>query len=107
MGELPCFQNFWLCNACRSEKSASTSLDARISVGVLGWTLTPPRRPGPLVSTLHKLVSTHWPKTAQKEFLAAGGAGDPHTKLFFFPVVSAATCTDSHLEVDQSFGLGP
>ncbi|MQL70660.1 hypothetical protein Taro_002962, partial [Colocasia esculenta] len=36
-----------------------------------------------------------------EEFLAAGGAGDPHTKPFFFPVVSAATCTDSHLEVDQ------
>ncbi|MQL81933.1 hypothetical protein Taro_014389 [Colocasia esculenta] len=38
-----------------------------------------------------------------EEFLAAGEAGDPHTKPFFFPVVSAATCTDHHLEVDQSF----
>ncbi|MQL67813.1 hypothetical protein Taro_000145 [Colocasia esculenta] len=37
-----------------------------------------------------------------EEFLAAGEAGDPHTKPFFFPVASAATCTDSHLEVDQS-----
>ncbi|MQM09965.1 hypothetical protein Taro_042850 [Colocasia esculenta] len=37
-----------------------------------------------------------------EEFLAAGEAGDPHTKPFFFPVVSAATCTDNHLEVDQS-----
>ncbi|MQL95159.1 hypothetical protein Taro_027830 [Colocasia esculenta] len=37
-----------------------------------------------------------------EEFLAAGEAGDPHTKSFFFPVVSAATCTDHHLEVDQS-----
>ncbi|MQL87612.1 hypothetical protein Taro_020145, partial [Colocasia esculenta] len=46
MGELPCFWNFGLCNACRSEKSASTSLDARISVGVHGWTLTPPQRLG-------------------------------------------------------------
>ncbi|MQL91647.1 hypothetical protein Taro_024263, partial [Colocasia esculenta] len=36
-----------------------------------------------------------------EEFLAAGEAGDPHTKPFFFPVVSAATCTDNHLEVDQ------
>ncbi|MQL96712.1 hypothetical protein Taro_029391 [Colocasia esculenta] len=36
-----------------------------------------------------------------EEFLAAGEAGDPHTKPFFFPVVSAATCTDSFLEVDQ------
>ncbi|MQL93288.1 hypothetical protein Taro_025932 [Colocasia esculenta] len=37
-----------------------------------------------------------------EEFLAAGESGDPHTKPFFFPVVSTATCTDSHLEVDQS-----
>ncbi|MQL89483.1 hypothetical protein Taro_022055, partial [Colocasia esculenta] len=31
-----------------------------------------------------------------------------HTKPFFFPVASAATCTDSHLEVDQrsSWRLG-
>ncbi|MQL70431.1 hypothetical protein Taro_002729, partial [Colocasia esculenta] len=36
-----------------------------------------------------------------EEFLATGEAGDPHTKPFFFPVVSAATCTDHHLEVDQ------
>ncbi|MQL92380.1 hypothetical protein Taro_024996 [Colocasia esculenta] len=36
-----------------------------------------------------------------EEFLAAEEAGDPHTKPFFFPVVSVATCTDSHLEVDQ------
>ncbi|MQM05010.1 hypothetical protein Taro_037817 [Colocasia esculenta] len=44
MGELPWFRNFWLCNACRSEKLASISLDAGISVGVHGWTLTPHRR---------------------------------------------------------------
>ncbi|MQM05660.1 hypothetical protein Taro_038476 [Colocasia esculenta] len=36
-----------------------------------------------------------------EEFLATGEAGDPHTKPFFFPVVSAATCTDYHLEVNQ------
>ncbi|MQL85764.1 hypothetical protein Taro_018296 [Colocasia esculenta] len=36
-----------------------------------------------------------------EEFLVAGEAGDPHTKPFFFPIVSTATCTDSHLEVDQ------
>ncbi|MQL68291.1 hypothetical protein Taro_000575, partial [Colocasia esculenta] len=36
-----------------------------------------------------------------EESLEAGGVGDRHTKPFFFPVVSAATCTDSHLEVDQ------
>ncbi|MQM13411.1 hypothetical protein Taro_046336 [Colocasia esculenta] len=35
------------------------------------------------------------------EFLAAGGAGDPHTKPFFFPFSSAATCTNRPLEVDQ------
>ncbi|MQL85879.1 hypothetical protein Taro_018411 [Colocasia esculenta] len=36
-----------------------------------------------------------------EEFLATGEAGDPHTKPFFFLVVSAETCTDSYLEVDQ------
>ncbi|MQL99960.1 hypothetical protein Taro_032691 [Colocasia esculenta] len=36
-----------------------------------------------------------------EEFLAAGEAGDPYTKPFFFPVVSAATCADHYLEVDQ------
>ncbi|MQM20913.1 hypothetical protein Taro_053943 [Colocasia esculenta] len=36
-----------------------------------------------------------------EEFLAAGEAGDPHTKPFFFPVVSTATYINSHLEVDQ------
>ncbi|MQL94411.1 hypothetical protein Taro_027071, partial [Colocasia esculenta] len=40
-----------------------------------------------------------------EEFLATGEAGDPHTKPFFFPVVSAATCTDHHLEVDQRFHM--
>ncbi|MQM21605.1 hypothetical protein Taro_054648 [Colocasia esculenta] len=35
-----------LCCACRPEKLASTSLDARISVGVHVWTLTPDKRPG-------------------------------------------------------------
>ncbi|MQL89090.1 hypothetical protein Taro_021669, partial [Colocasia esculenta] len=35
------------------------------------------------------------------EFLATGEAGDPHNKPFFFPVVSAATCTNHHLDVDQ------
>ncbi|MQL67804.1 hypothetical protein Taro_000070 [Colocasia esculenta] len=37
-----------------------------------------------------------------KEFLAAGRAGDPHTKPFFFPFSSAATYTNHPLEVDQS-----
>ncbi|MQL89095.1 hypothetical protein Taro_021666 [Colocasia esculenta] len=41
-----------------------------------------------------------------EEFLATGEAGDPHTKPLFFPVVSAATCTDHHLEVDQRWLTG-
>ncbi|MQL75929.1 hypothetical protein Taro_008303 [Colocasia esculenta] len=40
-----------------------------------------------------------------EEFLAAGEQEIAHTKPFFFLVASAATCTDSHLEVDQSFHL--
>ncbi|MQL87462.1 hypothetical protein Taro_020005 [Colocasia esculenta] len=36
-----------------------------------------------------------------EEFLVAGEQEIIHTKPFFFPVVSAATCTDHHLEVDQ------
>ncbi|MQL99936.1 hypothetical protein Taro_032667 [Colocasia esculenta] len=36
-----------------------------------------------------------------KKFLVAGEQEIIHTKRFFFPVVSAATCTDHHLEVDQ------
>ncbi|MQM07894.1 hypothetical protein Taro_040743, partial [Colocasia esculenta] len=47
------------------------------------------------------LVSTPPDLGRVEEFLATGEAGDPHTKPFFFPVVSAATCTDHHLEVDQ------
>ncbi|MQL89418.1 hypothetical protein Taro_021998 [Colocasia esculenta] len=35
------------------------------------------------------------------EFFAAGEQEITDTKPFFFPVASAATCTDSHLEVDQ------
>ncbi|MQL97461.1 hypothetical protein Taro_030155 [Colocasia esculenta] len=38
-----------------------------------------------------------------EEFLAAGEHEIAHTKPFFFPVASAATCTDCHLEVDQRF----
>ncbi|MQL82558.1 hypothetical protein Taro_015042, partial [Colocasia esculenta] len=36
-----------------------------------------------------------------REFLAAGEQEIVHTKLFFFTVASVATCTDSHLGVDQ------
>ncbi|MQL96369.1 hypothetical protein Taro_029041, partial [Colocasia esculenta] len=35
------------------------------------------------------------------EFLVAGEQEIAHTKLFFFPVLSAATCIDNHLGVDQ------
>ncbi|MQM09961.1 hypothetical protein Taro_042847, partial [Colocasia esculenta] len=42
-----------------------------------------------------------WDWGRVEEFLATGEAGDPHTKPFFFPVVSAAICIDHHLEVDQ------
>ncbi|MQL69216.1 hypothetical protein Taro_001514 [Colocasia esculenta] len=37
----------------------------------------------------------------EEEFMAAGEQEIAHTKSFFFPIASAATCTDSHLEVDQ------
>ncbi|MQL69516.1 hypothetical protein Taro_001817 [Colocasia esculenta] len=40
-----------------------------------------------------------------EEFLAAGEQKIAHTKPFFFPVASAATCTDNHLEVDQKCNL--
>ncbi|MQL78178.1 hypothetical protein Taro_010594 [Colocasia esculenta] len=43
---LPCFRSLQLCCACRPERLASISLDARISIGVQVWTLTPPQRPG-------------------------------------------------------------
>ncbi|MQL67930.1 hypothetical protein Taro_000202 [Colocasia esculenta] len=35
------------------------------------------------------------------ELLVAEDLWNDHKKLIFFPVPSAATCTDSHLEVDQ------
>ncbi|MQM17815.1 hypothetical protein Taro_050794 [Colocasia esculenta] len=35
------------------------------------------------------------------EFLVSGEQEIAHTKPFLFPIASAATCTDSHLEVDQ------
>ncbi|MQM02208.1 hypothetical protein Taro_034972 [Colocasia esculenta] len=51
------------------------------------------------VGTVHlKLKNTNF---SRHEFLAAGGAGDPHTKPFCFPFSSAATCTNRPLEVDQ------
>ncbi|MQL96332.1 hypothetical protein Taro_029007 [Colocasia esculenta] len=38
-----------------------------------------------------------------EELLVAEELWNDHKKLIFFLVASAATCTDSHLEVDQSF----
>ncbi|MQL95462.1 hypothetical protein Taro_028128 [Colocasia esculenta] len=46
MVAIPCFRSLQLCCACRSEKLASISLDAGMSVGVQVWTLTPAKRPG-------------------------------------------------------------
>ncbi|MQL97357.1 hypothetical protein Taro_030051 [Colocasia esculenta] len=37
-----------------------------------------------------------------EDLLVAEELWNDHKKLIFFPVASAATCTDSHLEVDQS-----
>ncbi|MQL71279.1 hypothetical protein Taro_003603 [Colocasia esculenta] len=38
---------------------------------------------------------------ARSELLVAKELWNDHKKLIFFPVASAATCTDSHFEVDQ------
>ncbi|MQM07654.1 hypothetical protein Taro_040497 [Colocasia esculenta] len=40
-----------------------------------------------------------------KEFLVAGEQEIVHTKPFFFPFSSAATCTNHPLEVDQRFKI--
>ncbi|MQM13205.1 hypothetical protein Taro_046126 [Colocasia esculenta] len=37
-----------------------------------------------------------------EELLVAEELWNDHKKLIFFPVASAATCTDNHLEVEQS-----
>ncbi|MQM20798.1 hypothetical protein Taro_053826 [Colocasia esculenta] len=42
---------------------------------------------------------TFWGRV--EELLVAEQLWNDHKKLIFFPVASAATCTDSHLEVDQ------
>ncbi|MQL93293.1 hypothetical protein Taro_025929 [Colocasia esculenta] len=63
---------------------------------------------GSLVEALQRLK---WTKIATlsdgrvEEFLAAGEQEIIHTKSFFFPVESVATCTDGHLEVDQRFHM--
>ncbi|MQL92604.1 hypothetical protein Taro_025228 [Colocasia esculenta] len=43
---------------------------------------------------------TFWGRV--EELLVAEELWNDHKKLIFFPVASAATCTDSHLKVDQS-----
>ncbi|MQM02255.1 hypothetical protein Taro_035021 [Colocasia esculenta] len=41
-----------------------------------------------------------------EEFLVAGVQEIVHTKPFFFPFLSAVTCTNCPLDVDQRFGMG-
>ncbi|MQL97171.1 hypothetical protein Taro_029859 [Colocasia esculenta] len=55
------------------------------------------------LNTLHQTLGDeftfYWGRV--EEFLAAGEQEIAHTKPFFFPFSSAATCTDRPLEVDQ------
>ncbi|MQL99811.1 hypothetical protein Taro_032542 [Colocasia esculenta] len=59
------------------------------------------------LNTLHQTLgddlTSRWGRV--EEFLAAGEQEIAHTKPFFFPIASAATYTDSHLEVDQRIAL--
>ncbi|MQM22716.1 hypothetical protein Taro_055772 [Colocasia esculenta] len=54
------------------------------------------------LNTLHQTLRTSfrtcWGRV--EKFLVAGEQEIIHTKPFFFPVVSAATCTDHHLGVE-------
>ncbi|MQL95979.1 hypothetical protein Taro_028654 [Colocasia esculenta] len=56
------------------------------------------------LNTLHQTLGDDfkscWGRV--EEFLVAGEQEISHTKLFFFPFSSAATCTNRPLEVDQS-----
>ncbi|MQL75254.1 hypothetical protein Taro_007636 [Colocasia esculenta] len=56
------------------------------------------------LNTLHQTLGTSfrtcWGRV--EELLVAKELWNDHKKLIFFPVASAATCTDSNLEVDQS-----
>ncbi|MQM20413.1 hypothetical protein Taro_053432 [Colocasia esculenta] len=56
------------------------------------------------LNTLHQTLGTSfrtcWGRV--EEFLVAGEQEIVHTKSFFFPFSSAATCTNHPLEVDQS-----
>ncbi|MQL78435.1 hypothetical protein Taro_010858 [Colocasia esculenta] len=55
------------------------------------------------LNTLHQTLGDEFTSCwgCVEEFLVAGEQAIIHTKPFFFPVASAETCTDSHLEVDQ------
>ncbi|MQM10133.1 hypothetical protein Taro_043022 [Colocasia esculenta] len=55
--------------------------------------------PGRVVSPSTNEFRTCWGRV--EELLVAEELWNDHKKLIFFPVASAATCTDSHLEVDQ------
>ncbi|MQM21027.1 hypothetical protein Taro_054057 [Colocasia esculenta] len=59
------------------------------------------------LNTLHKTLGDEfiscWGRV--EEFLVAGEQEIAHTKPFFFPFSSAATCTNHPLEVNQSFHL--
>ncbi|MQL98532.1 hypothetical protein Taro_031240 [Colocasia esculenta] len=55
------------------------------------------------LNTLHPSLRdefrTCWGRV--EELLVAEELWNDHKKLIFFPVASAVTCTDNHLEVDQ------
>ncbi|MQL76146.1 hypothetical protein Taro_008531 [Colocasia esculenta] len=56
------------------------------------------------LNTLHQTLGDQFTSCwgHVEEFLAAGEQEIVHTKPFFFPFSSAATCTNRPLEVDQS-----
>ncbi|MQL87800.1 hypothetical protein Taro_020346 [Colocasia esculenta] len=55
------------------------------------------------LNTLHPnprdKLTTFW--GSMEELMVAEELWNDHKKLIFFPIASAATCTDSHLEIDQ------
>ncbi|MQM13191.1 hypothetical protein Taro_046113 [Colocasia esculenta] len=57
------------------------------------------------LNTLHQTLGDEftyfWGRV--EEFLGAGEQGIAHTKPFFFPFLSAATCTNCLFEVDQRY----
>ncbi|MQM12674.1 hypothetical protein Taro_045593 [Colocasia esculenta] len=77
--------------------SAATCIDGPLEVDQ-----RTPKHHGCL-NTLHQTLGDEftscWGRV--EEFLASGEQEIVHTKPFFFPIASAATCTDGPLEVDQ------